>query len=676
MRQYLPQLVPSLQSAVNHGLLLAALFVSSAGSALGEDGISVGKTRFESALRYLASDELEGRGVGTAGIAKAADFLLKEYLELGLHAEKQSFEVVTNAELGPPESNQLVFHGPPGDDGTPRKLDVELSKDFSPLAIGGTGVLDTELVFAGYGITAKDEQFDEYASVDVTGKVVVLIRKEPQQDEEDSVFSGKQSSRYAYFSTKVANAYEHGAAAVILVNDAYGVTQSRETARKRWLESLEKLAELRDSFPAENADAEAREKYREEADRVLEQLQSLNERLAGDFDDVLPLEGAGTESSHKNLPVVFARRAVIDEIVQSVGGKDLATIEREIDDELVPQSFSLEGWKAVGQIRVDHRKAMVDNVVAVLEGSGSLADETIVIGAHYDHLGMGGAGSLAPWTKAIHNGADDNASGTVALLAVAQHFATADKKPARRLVFIAFAGEERGLLGSAHYVKNPCFPLEKTVAMLNMDMVGRLTDNKLIVHGTGTATEFDGMINQLNEEHSFEITKEPGGFGPSDHASFYGKEIPVLHFFTGTHRDYHRPSDDVEKINFDGILRVTEFVTDAVSNVDAMAKAPEYQQIRRRQMNRGGSRPYFGSIPDFGIQVEGYALMGVTKDSPAQRAGMTAGDVIVQFGDSRIGGLEGFDSALRKFKAGDKVPVTVLRDEQRVTVTVTLDPPR
>ena len=213
--------------------------------------------------------------------------------------------------------------------------------------------------------------------------------------------------------------------------------------------------------------------------------------------------------------------------------------------------------------------------------------------------------------------------------------------------------------------------------MLNMDMVGRLVDNKLIVHGTGTATELEPLVDRLAKQFGFEVSKKPGGFGPSDHSSFYAKQIPVLHFFTGTHKDYHRPSDDYDKLNIDGMRRVAELV--ATAAVD-LAEAPEplhYQETKAPAGGGGGGdRPYFGSIPDFAQDAPGYAITGVTKDGPAERGGLKGGDVIVQFGDSRIGNLEDFDSALRKFKAGDKVPIVVKRAGADVKLEVTLDPPR
>ena len=285
-------------------------------------------------------------------------------------------------------------------------------------------------------------------------------------------------------------------------------------------------------------------------------------------------------------------------------------------------------------------------------------------------------GSFLPDVKEIHNGADDNASGTAVLVEIAREFATRKQKLPRRLVFIAFTGEERGLLGSSHYTREPVFPLDSTVAMLNMDMVGRLKENKLVVYGTDTAPQFDPLVDKLNDSYKFAITKQPGGFGPSDHAAFYARKIPVLHFFTGSHEDYHRPSDDWEKVNVDGMRRVGGMVADAAMAIAQADGRPEYQASKSPQIARGGDRPYFGSIPDFTQNQPGYALTGVSSGSPAERAGLQAGDTIVQLGDSKIGNLEDFDSALRKYKAGDRVNVVVKRGEEEVKLQVTLDPPR
>ncbi|MEX0977940.1 MAG: M28 family peptidase, partial [Pirellulales bacterium] len=396
-------------------------------------------------------------------------------------------------------------------------------------------------------------------------------------------------------------------------------------------------------------------------------------------DPLLPFNGAGSDGSEgRAFPVLACRRAALDPVVQAALGTSLAALEAEIDKGPTPKSRELTGWRAVGESTVDHQETEVKNVVAVLEGEGPHADETIVIGAHYDHLGLGGSGSAAPGVTEIHNGADDNGSGTTVLLEMARQLAGRGKKLPRRIVFIAFTGEERGLVGSARYVREPLVPLASTVAMINLDMVGRLNDEKLIVHGTGTAKGFDDLVDRLGKQYDFKITKQPGGFGPSDHSSFYGAKVPVLFFFTGSHKDYHRPSDDFEKLNISGMRRIGEMVSDTAVALAEDDKRPEYLEVKgiADMIRSGGDRPYFGSIPDFAQDQPGYALTGVAKGGPAERGGLKAGDNIIQFGDSKIGNLEDFDSALRKYKAGDKVPVTVKRGSEELKLDVTLDPPR
>jgi C-terminal processing protease CtpA/Prc len=247
-------------------------------------------------------------------------------------------------------------------------------------------------------------------------------------------------------------------------------------------------------------------------------------------------------------------------------------------------------------------------------------------------------------------------------------------------VFIAFTGEERGLLGSAFYVRQPKFPLDSTVAMVNLDMVGRLKDNKLIVYGTGTAKEFDALVDDLNKKYAFDITRKPGGFGPSDHASFYAKKIPVFHLFTGTHTDYHRPSDDSDKLNIEGIRRIVALSVDMVDKIANAEQRPTYVENKKQESivssGGGGERPYFGSIPDYSDEVDGLPLTGVSPGGPADTAGVKGGDIIVQFGDSKISSIEDFEGALRKHKAGEKVKFKVLRGKENLELEVTLGKPR
>ena len=646
------------------------------------------EARLQSVVGHLASDSLEGRGVGTQGLDQAAEFLAGEFAKLGLKTDFydgtpfQKFTVTTNVELGPPAQNRLVLIGPPEKaGGQPQRIELELGKTFNPLALGGSGKITAPLVFVGYGITAKDlkdgASYDEYAGLDVKGKVVVLIRKEPQQQKEDSVFSGAQPSRHAFFPTKVSNAFEHGAAAVIMVNDGLELAKGASDSKKSFDEAVDRLVEARRKFKelSEPSDSD-RQKHATEIGQLAEQIAALSKQQSEGGDAILPFNGAGTEGARRSSPVLFASRKSLDGIVKSALGKDLDTIEREIDESLKPQSGVLAGWSAEIEAELISRQAEIKNVVGVLEGEGPLADETIIVGAHYDHLGMGGAGSLAPWTTAIHNGADDNASGTATLLEIAHRLATAEKKPQRRIVFIAFTGEEKGLLGSAHYVRQPLFPLEKTVAMFNLDMVGRLRDDKLIVYGTGTATNFDALVEGLCKDLGFKLTKHAGGFGPSDHSSFYARKIPVLHFFTGTHSDYHRPSDDTEKLNVAGMRRIADMVVRIVETTDGQEQRPQYVEIKRMETiavdPAAGDRPSLGTIPDYSGGEEGVALTGVVPGSAAEKAGVKPGDVLIQLGESKIAVIEDFENALRKHKPGDKVKLVVKRGDKTVEMEATL----
>ena len=642
------------------------------------------RTRLAGAVKFLASDDLEGRGVGTVGLDKAAEFIASEFAKAGLRTELfdgsafQIFQEPADAELGPADQNTIQFVGPARDGETePQRVALQLGDDFNPMSIGGSGDVQAPLVFAGYGISAKDPQYDDYAGIDVKGKILVILRKHPGQGDKKVAFNSSSGQRHALFNSKVSNAFQHGAAGVILVNDSFGVTQAKRGVQNARDEEVKKLIERRNEFKKnETPSADERQQYQSDIDKIIGRIEHFEQQLAMGSDKILQFGEGGQSSNWKTLPVYFATRAAIEPVVQAALGKSLTELEQQIDRELKPHSVSMAGWEAHCRAAVNHRQVDVKNVVGVLEGEGPLADETIVVGAHYDHLGQGGNGSLAPWTRAIHNGADDNASGTSTLLEVARRLASRPQKSRRRLMFIAFTAEERGLIGSSYYVKNPLVPLENTVAMLNMDMVGRLTDNKLVVYGTGTAAEFDGLIDGLNERYQFEITKKPTGYGPSDHQTFYEKKIPVFHFFTDTHSDYHRPSDDFGKINVDGMLRIAGLVTEIVDRIDSAEERPVYQKTKRPQVARGGNFPHFGSIPDYSSKEEGMALKGVREDGPADRAGLKGGDLIIRFGDRKIGSVVDFMNALTAHKAGDKVKVVARRKGEQVTVTVTLDPPR
>jgi hypothetical protein len=313
------------------------------------------------------------------------------------------------------------------------------------------------------------------------------------------------------------------------------------------------------------------------------------------------------------------------------------------------------------------------NVVALLRGGdAALRDEVVVVGAHYDHLGHGGRFSMARGDSSVHNGADDNASGVAALLEIARRLA-AGPRPARSVVFIAFSGEEMGLLGSAFYAQHPAVPLARTRAMLNLDMVGRLGAGPLIVYGTETADEWKDAVERAAAAEGVAVRTGGDGFGASDQTSFYAQGVPVLHFFTNVHADYHRPSDDWEKIDARGLEKVAAVVERVARDV---AGRPGALTLRRSTAppprGGGGYGAYLGSIPDFTPVENGVRLTGVRAGSPAEKAAIRAGDVIVHMGEMEVRDLQGLTDALRAHKPGDTVPVTVLRDGRRLTVSVTL----
>lgn len=339
---------------------------------------------------------------------------------------------------------------------------------------------------------------------------------------------------------------------------------------------------------------------------------------------------------------------------------------------------------------VEPRMLEARNVVAMIPGaSPEVGQEVVILGAHYDHLGLGGDGSLAPDERVVHNGADDNASGTAALMEAARLIMDSGRPPARSLLFIAFTGEEKGLWGSAHYAREPILPLERTVAMINMDMVGRLRDNTLTVYGTGTAEEWPSLLDKVNEgqPEPFVIAPIADGFGPSDHSSFYGEGIPVLMLFTNTHADYHRPQDDWWLINPGGMERIATFAADVAGAVAGAATEPvmALTLVEGAGNPHGAAMPtdedapampgygaYMGTIPDMTPQDFGVRITGVREESPAQKAGLQAGDILVELGGKEISDLYAYTYALREHKPGDEVTVVVLRDGERMSFQAVL----
>lgn len=320
------------------------------------------------------------------------------------------------------------------------------------------------------------------------------------------------------------------------------------------------------------------------------------------------------------------------------------------------------------------------NVVAILPGrSPALSGQVVIIGAHYDHLGLGGPNALDPdSTGAVHNGADDNGSGTVALLEIARRLAAA--RPARTIVFVAFSGEELGVLGSAHYAKNPTpFPMDSVYAMVNLDMVGRLREGRLLALGAETATELRALLDSLNGgpaasdgARRFDLRASGDGWGPSDHASFYAAKRPVVHFFTDLHEDYHRATDDWDRINLEGIVQVAAFAADLGLALADRAGTLTFVDVPRPQLASGRTSASLGTIPDMSESPGGVRLTGVRTGGPGDLAGIRAGDIIVGIGTHTVANLYDMTNALNAHQPGDTVLVTVRRGTEEIKVTAVL----
>ena len=574
-------------------------------------------------IRYLASDELEGRGPGTAGLQKAADYMRSRFQELGVTGGTEDggyyrpFQIPIDTKVAESET-QLVLRGPDS-----QEIVLQLGEEFQPLAAGGQGQVKADLVFAGYGISAPKFKYDDYADANVAGKVVIVIRREPQQGDEESVFDGQKVTSHSFIRSKIQAAKKARAAAILMVNDPFTTKRDKQD--------------------------------------VLAKPSGFGTSPAG-----IPFAHLTHDAVHQLL-----NRAPV-----KVGDASLMTVDTiadKIDETLTPLTQTLEGWTAEFTCRFKKVQAEVTNVIGVIEGAGPLANETVVVGAHYDHLGYGPFGSRKPNVRAIHNGADDNATGTAAIMELARRFALANDKPRRRLVFIGFTAEERGLVGSNRYLKDPLFPLEDTVAMLNFDMIGNLGEKGLQLGGVQTGKQFQAMVDQAIEadDLTVQITQMLGG---SDHSGFYSKGIPVLFCFTGLTKLYHTPEDDFETINVEGVVETIDFAERLLRGVVEMPERPTYVKPAQR-VPRRGAQAYLGIVPNYNQEEKGLRVMKVNDDSPAAKAGVKADDVIIKIGDVEVLGIRELTAGLRKYKVGQKVKLVVRRGDDEEALDVVLGKP-
>ena len=589
--------VPTVVAALIAGLTLASPATSlSAQQAIDcpdVERLTAGMDPALAHIRYLADDALEGRGAGTNGARCAAQYIADQFEAIGLEGAGpggsyfQGFPIRAGAIVGGGSTLR-----------TPQST-YTLATDWIPFGYSASGAITGTLLYGGDGINRPGDPNNEYATLDITGRIVVV------EDGDLRSASNQALQRTAHFKASVAAGRDAGGMIVLF--------------------------------------------------------------------------GAG-----RGLPDPSGEtRPALGIPVAAVGGEAADRIRRA----------ARSGDRAFLAASVQPRAVEARNVAALLPGSDpSLADEVVIIGAHYDHLGLGGEGSLDPDASGVvHNGADDNASGTSGLIEMARRLSESDRRPARSVLFLAFTAEEKGLWGSSHYVRNPLLPIPQTVAMLNMDMIGRLEGGTLVVHGVGTAEEWTEVLLAANQSTArpLSIATTPEGFGASDHNSFYGEGLPVLHFFSNTHGDYHRPSDDWDKVDMEGLGQIVDLVSEVAFDVagvfgsdERIALTPVEPDLAAAHgqdssaPTTGGYRPYLGTIPDMVPVDFGVRLTGVGEGSPAAIAGMRGGDIVVEFAGREIGDIFAYTYALEDHEPGDAVEIVVLRDGERLTFTAVLGDPR
>ena len=471
------------------------------------------KDRLASFVKWLADDDRRGRGPYTDELGQAANYLVQEFQRAGLSGVNQpspnlqSFRPKLNWSFDPTTNLKIRVA-----DSDFRSL--QIYEQFVPVLGSPQVHFSGSLAFVGFGIHSPEYDYSDFEEIDLQGKVAVILRHEPQLNDASSRFSGTSLTRHGLIREKIQAAQQRGATAVLLCNDSGYL------------------------------------------DRKLKKGDGHTDPL---------IRSNPSENRNYTIPVLHVQRSIVERWMLQSGGPTLRDVEADMNAQLKPNSHDINGHHIQGEIQIQQNKSYLKNVIGYLPGTGNLANEVIIVGAHYDHLGMGQFGSLAPWTVEIHNGADDNASGTAGILELGWRLLSRQSENRRAILLIAFSGEEMGLLGSEYYCKNPLVPLDSTIAMVNLDMVGRLsTHGRVEVYGVDTAQEFRPSLSNFARSLSIQTEFHPEGYGPSDHAPFHQRNIPVLHFFTGLHKDYHRPSDDFDKVDTDGLSKICDLVELAV----------------------------------------------------------------------------------------------------------------
>ncbi len=580
-----------------------------------ESAISADDIRAE--VTWLADPARGGRATGSDGAGAAANWIADYFKNAGLNPCGDSFLAPFQFDAGVkvlPDKNRLTIDGLAGSAARPFTLDQQ----FRPLPFSDSGVAEAEVVFAGYGLSVPEGnggRYNSYDGLDVKDKIVLLLRFVPESVEPAR---RAQLNRYAGLRYKAMMARERGAKAVLVVTGP-------------------------------------------------------NSPQAG---ELLPLSGDGSLAGSGVLAASITTE--VAEALLAPSGKKLKDLQAGLDTENphAEGSFVLPKVRVALTLGLEHIKKADRNVVAMIPPLGT--DEYIVVGAHYDHLGSGGGGSSmarAGEEAKVHPGADDNGSGTAAVMELAAAFA---KEPAakfrRGIIFACWSGEEIGLLGSAAFCQKPPVPIEKIVAYVNFDMIGRLRDNKLTLQGVGSSKVWRKLIEKKNVAAGFNLALQDDPYLPTDTTSFYPKKVPVLNFFTGAHEDYHRPTDTADKVDYAGTERITKFAQQIILDLATATERPDLARVERSDAG-GGSREtlraYLGTIPDYTTEVKGVKLSGVRGGSPAEKAGLQGGDVLVEFGSQKITNIYDYTYALDAVKIGQPVKIAVDREGKRVELTVT-----
>jgi len=560
-------------------------------------------------VRTLASERFEGRLAGSNGERVAATFIVDELKSVGVKPlpGQSDFRLPFTFTAGTKDGGSTLRVG--------ANTSFTAPRDVRALSFSDNGDIDGDLVFAGYGIVVPDSQdfgYDSYATLDVKDKIVLVLRYFPEQADPKTKAI---LARYADLRYKAMAARQHGAKALIVVTGP--------------------------NSP------------------------NAGELAPMTFDTALA--GSG-------IVAVTATGGVADAMfTQAKVGKTLADAQTSLDSANPHVAgFSLPSVTAHVHAAVIREQRVGNNVVGYLPATTStsgVAKPWIAIGAHYDHLGHGEAGNTLADKQDItktHFGADDNASGSAAVLAIASKLATG---PRRRNVLVGlWSGEELGLIGSTAFMTKPPIATEDLEAYLNFDMVGRMQDNKLTIQATGTSPAWGKLIEQTNVQAGFDLALQADPYQPTDVATFNSAGIPSLAFFTGTHTDYHKPSDTADKIDYEDLDRVVDFATAIAKRLDAAAEPPQFTKVEQTTQTgagRAGVRVFTGTIPDYSTEVKGLLLSGVIGGGPAEQAGLQKGDVIVEIAGQTIANIYDYTYALDVLKIGEPAKVIYLRNSMR-----------